>query len=62
VQKLEQAPKVDGVILSVAHDIFKNISLGRLSAIMNTNPVLIDVQGLFEREKAERNNFYYRTL
>jgi len=29
---------------------------------MNNNPILIDVQGFFHREEAERQGFQYNTL
>ncbi len=53
---------VDCVILAVAHDAFKEITLDKLKGIMNASPVLIDVRGMFEPGQAREKGFYYRTL
>ncbi|MBA7480176.1 UDP-N-acetyl-D-glucosamine 6-dehydrogenase [subsurface metagenome] len=62
VSHFEEVPKVDGVILAVAHKAFQGVTLDKLKGIMNDKPILIDVRGLFEPAKAEENGFYYRTL
>lgn len=66
LESLERVTKFDGIILAVAHDIFKEagheISLEKLETIMNTSPVLIDVAGYFDGSKALEKGFYYRTL
>ena len=54
--------RVDGVILAVVHDAFKQLTLGRLMGIMNDNPVLIDVRGFFSREEALEKGFCYQSL
>jgi UDP-N-acetyl-D-galactosamine dehydrogenase len=63
---LDQDVIFDGIILAVAHDVFKEngkgINLDKLRAIMNTDPVLIDVKGYFDNEKAKEKGFFYRTL
>jgi UDP-N-acetyl-D-mannosaminuronate dehydrogenase len=38
---------MDCVILAVAHDVFKQITPDNLRALMNNNPILIDVRGIF---------------
>lgn len=53
---------IDCVILAIAHDAFKKITLDELKSIMNASPILIDVRGLFEPAKAEHRGFYYRSL
>jgi len=53
---------VDAVILAVAHDAFKEITLGQLKGIMDANPVLIDVRGIFGKERAREEGFCYKTL
>jgi len=53
---------VDGVIMAVAHDAFKEITLGKLKEIMNANPILIDVRGIFGAEEAKKLRFCYKTL
>lgn len=53
---------IDCVILTVAHDAFRGITLDELKAIMNAKPILIDVRGFLNEEEARENGFYYRTL
>ena len=62
VRNLAEVPKVDGVILTVAHNTFKEATLDRLKSIMNAQPVLIDVRGFFDKKEAEEKGFYHRTL
>jgi UDPglucose 6-dehydrogenase/UDP-N-acetyl-D-galactosamine dehydrogenase len=54
--------KVDCVIITVAHDEFKKMKLEDVKKCMNDKPVLIDVRGVFDREEAKREGFYYRRL
>jgi len=54
--------KVDGVIVAVAHEEFKKMGFENVKKFMNDAPVLIDVRGTFNEEKANRKGFYYREL
>ncbi len=62
VSDFEEIENVDGVILAVAHKAFQGVTLDKLKAIMNDNPVLIDVRRFFDSRETERKGFYYRTL
>jgi len=53
--------KVDCVIITVVHDLFKKISLDELKGIMVDKPVLIDVRGMFQQDEG-KNEILYRTL
>jgi len=53
--------KVDCVVITVAHDVFKKIGLDEIKAFMEERPILIDVRGLF-REEAEKSDLVYRSL
>ena len=58
---------MDGVIVAVAHDAFKNksfLSTGSFfrKKVLNNAPVLIDVRGMFDGEEARNKGFYYRGL
>jgi len=50
----------DAVIITVVHDIFKDISLDSLKNNMAENPVLVDVRGFFRN--ANDHGFNYQTL
>jgi len=54
--------KVDCVIVAVAHNEFKRMKFDALTMMMNDKPVLIDVRGMFDEEKAKRKGFYYMRL
>jgi len=62
VKNLKEVQTFDAIIIAVAHDAFKEITLGKLKEIMNKKPVLIDVRQVFDRNDAEREGFYYQTL
>lgn len=53
---------VDAVIVTVAHDHFKGIKLSELKKSMNKAPILADIRQIFNRDEAEKEGFYYRTL
>ena len=52
----------DCVIITVAHDAFKEISLSQFKGMMNNAPILIDIRGIFSREEAERMGFCFKGL
>ena len=54
--------KRDCVIVAVAHDEFKRMTLEDVKKCMNNAPVLIDVRGMFDEEEAVKAGFYYGTL
>jgi UDP-N-acetyl-D-mannosaminuronate dehydrogenase len=54
--------KIDCVIVAVAHDGFKKMKLDEIKKFMKDKPVLIDVRGMFDVEKAEKEGFYYKRL
>ena len=55
-------PKVDCLIIAVAHDAFRKMTLDTIKKFMSTKPVLIDVRGIFTSEDAKKKGFYYKTL
>ena len=60
----DQDGKVDCVIVTVAHDEFKEMGLSDMARFMAMDeaPVLVDVRGMFDRAEAERRGIYYRRL
>ncbi len=62
IRSLREVPRVDAVILAVAHDSFKEIKLNELREVLNNKPILIDVRQIFNRSEAEREGFYYQSL
>ena len=62
LDNLDVKLKMDGVIMAVAHEVFKKMKLEDVKKFMNEKPVLIDVRGVFDAEEAKREGFYYREL
>ncbi|MDP2729874.1 MAG: nucleotide sugar dehydrogenase [Dehalococcoidales bacterium] len=62
VSDLTKIPRIDGVILTVAHKAFQEVTLDKLKSLMNHNPILIDVCGFFDSREAAEKGFHYRTL
>ena len=60
VFSLEKKCKVDCVIVTTAHNEFKEMQLGDLARMMNDKPVLIDVRGIVNNQEAEEK--YYGGL
>jgi UDPglucose 6-dehydrogenase/UDP-N-acetyl-D-galactosamine dehydrogenase len=62
IEILSEAPKMDCIILNVAHDIFKEISLDKLLNILNPRPVIIDVRGFFNTREYFNYGIIYKCL
>lgn len=62
ITSLAEAPNVDGIILTVVHDIFKGISLDNLKNIMNSYPFIIDVRGFFDTPEMRNSMIIYKRL
>jgi len=54
--------KVDCVIIAVAHEAFKKMTLADIKNFMNDKQILVDVRGIFGEEEAKRKGFYYEAL
>lgn len=52
----------DCVVVAVAHEEFKRMSVDDLVKISGPNPILIDVKGIFKKEELEDAGFYYNKL
>lgn len=59
---LTEAPKVDCVVLTLVHDIFRAISLDMLLGISNPRPVIIDVRGFLDMPEMHNSGIIYRRL
>ncbi|MFH0857437.1 MAG: nucleotide sugar dehydrogenase [Candidatus Magasanikbacteria bacterium] len=61
--KREDLPKADTLIIAVAHDEFKNMSVSDLKELMNhDNLFLVDIKRLYNKEKIEAEGIQYWTL
>ena len=62
INNLSSSQRFDCVIVTVAHDEFKAIKLNELKGIMNYQPILIDLPGLFNTDEAHQKGFIYKRL
>jgi len=62
IADIKNASNIDCIILAVAHDVFKEITLRELKEIMNESPILVDVRGFFYGREAKDKGFYYKGL
>jgi UDP-N-acetyl-D-galactosamine dehydrogenase len=62
IADIKNASNIDCIILAVAHDAFKEITLRELKEIMNESPILVDVRGFFDGAEVRENGFYYKGL
>jgi UDP-N-acetyl-D-glucosamine/UDP-N-acetyl-D-galactosamine dehydrogenase len=54
--------KMDAVIIAVAHDQFRQMSVEAIRNLMREKPVLVDVRGMLDRHVAESQEITYRGL
>ncbi len=54
--------RADCLLITVGHEKFKHLSLGRLRALMRKPPVIVDLAHIIDPAKAEREGFIYRGL
>jgi UDP-N-acetyl-D-glucosamine/UDP-N-acetyl-D-galactosamine dehydrogenase len=62
VANLDEAQDLDAIVIAVAHQSFRGLSLEALRTRMRRDPVLVDVRRIHERRDAEQQGFLYRTL
>ena len=62
VSFITEAPRVDAVILAVAHDIFQRIPLDTYSNIMDSHPIIIDIPGLLDTPEIHKPGIVYQRL
>jgi len=62
MQEPLESHNCDAVVVTVAHDSFKELSLEQVKSIMNDSPILIDVRGVFSSTEATEKGLVYRTM
>jgi len=62
VCSLKEVPKVDAIIITVAHHAFREIALDQLKQKLTDNGVLIDVRGMFDMKEIANLGIYYYHL
>jgi UDP-N-acetyl-D-galactosamine dehydrogenase len=54
--------KIDAVIIAVAHQQFKNMTVAQIRGLMKESPVLIDVRGMIAPAQVSSSDLYYKKL
>jgi len=54
--------RADCLLIAVGHEKFKDLSLGRIKAMMRKPPVIVDLAHIIDPAEAEREGFIYRGL
>lgn len=62
IEDLYSLKDIAGIIVTVAHRIFADLSLYKLKTVTNNNPVIIDIRGLFNEDEAKVTGFNYIRL
>lgn len=60
--EMDELTGLDALILAVAHDTFKNISIDRFDKMFRDKKLLIDVKGMLSRQKYEGAGYLYWRL
>ena len=58
----ESMNKVDCVIVFSPHKVFESITLDNLKQKINSNPILFDIKGFYNKEEATKKGFVYKRL
>lgn len=62
IDDIKNVRNIDCLILTVAHDVFREITLDTLKKIMNDCPMIVDVRGMFDEEEVRKKGFCHRCL
>ena len=56
----EPGGNYDAIVVAVNHDDFKRYSIADLKAMMNGDPILVDIKALYDRATVEKEMTYWR--
>ncbi|MCB0695633.1 MAG: nucleotide sugar dehydrogenase, partial [Saprospiraceae bacterium] len=56
----EPGEQYDAIVVAVNHDDFKRYSIADLKAMMNGDPILVDIKALYDRATVEKEMTYWR--
>ena len=54
--------RMDGVIVAVAHDEFREMGLSGVTGFLGAGGVVVDVRGMFDAGEVKKQRLYYETL
>lgn len=59
IKEFSSVVGIDALVVAVAHDEFRKLTLEKIIEVQNGNPILIDVKGIYDKNKAEDMNITY---
>jgi UDP-N-acetyl-D-galactosamine dehydrogenase len=62
LSSLSDAPKMDGIIIMVAHDVFQKMTVSKLQGICNPDAAIIDVRGVLDISETHISGIIYKRL
>lgn len=62
INSLHDASKMDGIIIMVAHDVFKKLNISKLQSICNPGAAIIDVRGVLNASEMNNSGIIYKRL
>ncbi|MBI87358.1 MAG: UDP-N-acetyl-D-galactosamine dehydrogenase, partial [Candidatus Marinimicrobia bacterium] len=62
LQKIDNITNQDAIIIAVAHDSYKNLSLEFWGKILNENGLIIDIKSIYKDNNLILNRFKYWSL
>ncbi len=62
IQSFSESPRMDCLILTVAHDMFAGVTLNMLKGIMSTYPIIVDIRGLFDTPEIHNSGIIYKRM
>lgn len=60
--EMDSIKEMDAIIIAVAHDFFKNITMDELSKMYTGSKILLDIKGIKNRKEYEENGYIYWRL
>lgn len=56
LSSIDKLKPCDALVVAVAHQEFRSLSIEELLSMMNGAPLIIDVKGIYDRQRIENNN------
>lgn len=59
LKELGSVKEIDALVVAVAHDEFRKLTLEKIVEVQKGNPILIDVKGIYDKSRAEDMSITY---
>lgn len=62
LSNINDLTNIDALIVAVAHDEFKKITINQIDKMLGNSKVIIDIKGIFNKNEFEKNTYIYWRL